>query len=176
MKLFVELHFTIIKWWNSYEYSVVKCCVFVLLHSTMKPVRFPSSVLYVWGMWNFCWRFKASRFNLLTPTPAKTSHGGTTDLLQFMMSSFLWQKISLVTNSSRRKKSFTKCPNERVLVNWARFSNEKPIRFDLQNRRKIWSCYHLPLLVKRNVHKHFIFKGLILLGVVVSSLLRDVVL
>ena len=59
--------------------------------------------------------------------------------------------------SGRRKKSFKKCPNERALINWARFHAKKPIRYGWQNERKIWSSYHLPLLVKKcHLLQHFL--------------------
>ena len=57
--------------------------------------------------------------------------------------------------SCRRKESFKKCPNERDLVNWARVIHEKPVWFDWQNQSKLWSSYHLPLLVKEIHLPHF---------------------
>ena len=59
------------------------------------------------------------------------------------------KKMSFAPNSSSRKKSFKTFPNERDLMNCARLTREKPIRFVWQNRRKIWSSYHFPLLVKK---------------------------
>ena len=54
-----------------------------------------------------------------------------------------------LTQAEGRNLLKRQCPNKRDLGNWARLTREKPIRFDWQNQRKIWSCYHLPLLVKK---------------------------
>ena len=55
--------------------------------------------------------------NPVTPEPPKTARDGTTGLLPFVTSSPFMIKMSFVPNSSRREKSFKKCPNERTLVN-----------------------------------------------------------
>ena len=69
------------------------------------------------------------------PKPAMTNHGPTIcDVIPFYD-----KRCFFMTNLSRKKKFFKKCPNKRDPVNWARFTCEKPITFDWQNRRKIWS-------------------------------------